>query len=139
MDVDRGLDRVYVRRTQQGKHLFVQGRRHACGTEGDAVFGPHDAAAPLGERVGVPGCEGQWGIAEVFQAGQRRTWAQGEWRGLVCLDVRANRARGRISRRAKCAYLGERLVCLDVRGAACIQAGQLLHLQGPRPLDIWAI
>ena len=66
---------------------------------------PNAAPGPAaGERggVGVPGCKRPSTYETHFQAGQHRTWWTG-WdmtSGLMCLDVRARRARDSISRRA---------------------------------------
>ena len=52
------------------------------------------------ERVGVPGFEGPSTRSSHFQAGQR-AHLEGQVGGLVCLEVRAYRARDIASRRAK--------------------------------------
>ena len=74
--------------------LDVRGRRAVQAGQPQ----PHLDGARGG--VSVSGCEGPQGSRQQFQAGQPRTLMAQE-KGLVCLDVRACRARKGISRRAK--------------------------------------
>ena len=73
--------------------LDVRGRRAVQAGQPQ----PHLDGARGG--VSVSGCEGPQGSRQQFQAGQPRTLMAQE-KGLVCLDVRACRARKGISRRA---------------------------------------